>query len=175
MPDAVRPPSDEDRMSVTIPLIRPEWPAPLRVAAACTTRGGGCGVAPYDALNLATHVGDDPLAVEENRRLLALELGLPAEPVWLDQVHGATVVDAARTARGVKADAAYASQPGVVCAVLTADCLPVLFCDEAGTEVAAAHAGWRGLAGALPRVLPALRRRRVLPPSMMAGVRELAR
>lgn len=126
-------------------LIFPDWPAPANVHALVTTRAGGVSRAPYASFNLADHVGDDPAAVAANRRLLRTLL--PAEPVWLKQVHGTRCVDAASIAKGCEADAAFTRQPGVVCAVLTADCLPVLLCDEAGTVVAAAHAGWRGLAG----------------------------
>jgi len=124
--------------------IIPDWPAPSRVKALMTTRAGGVGRPPYDSFNTATHVGDDPAAVAENRRLLRRDL--PAEPLWLNQVHGAEV--ARFPAAGVPdADASVAFQPKQVCVVQTADCLPVLFCDTAGTVVAAAHAGWRGLAG----------------------------
>lgn len=123
--------------------IRPDWPAPPRVRALVTTRRGGVSLAPWDSFNLGDHVGDDVEAVEENRRRLRREL--PAEPVWLHQVHGTRCVDAAHAVPRVEADAAFARRPGVVCAILTADCLPVLLCDEAGTVVGAAHAGWRGL------------------------------
>ncbi|WP_131110593.1 peptidoglycan editing factor PgeF [Sulfuricystis thermophila] len=126
-------------------LIIPDWPAPTNVHALVTTRAGGVSKPPYASFNLADHVGDDPAAVAANRRLLRTLL--PAEPVWLKQVHGTRCVDAASIAKGCEADAAFTRQPGVVFAVLTADCLPVLLCDEAGTVVAAAHAGWRGLAG----------------------------
>lgn len=116
-------------------LIVPDWPAPANVRALVTTRG--CG-------NLATHVGEDPAAVAAARaRLRRL---LPAEPLWLTQVHGTCCVRADDAPAGVEADASVSSISGMVCAVLTADCLPVLLCDEAGTVVAAAHAGWRGLA-----------------------------
>jgi len=125
-------------------FIVPDWPAPANVRALATTRQGGVGAGPYASLNLADHVGDDPAAVAENRRRLRRHL--PAEPVWLTQVHGARCVDAATAAPGTAADAAFARSPGVVCAVLAADCLPLLLCDTAGTTVAAAHAGWRGLA-----------------------------
>jgi len=125
--------------------IQPDWPAPPSVKARVTTRAGGVSVGAYAAMNLASHVGDDPAAVAENRR--RLRAGLPAEPLWLSQEHGSAVVRAEDAAAGVVADAALARQAGTVCAVLTADCLPVLLCDDAGTVVAAAHAGWRGLAG----------------------------
>jgi YfiH family protein len=126
-------------------LLRPRWPAPPRVCAASTTRTGGVSQAPYDSLNLADHVGDDGRAVAENRAMLISALDLPAEPAWLRQVHGSRVIDAA-AGSGTEADGSLARTPGVVCAVLTADCLPVLLCDEAGSRVAALHAGWRGLA-----------------------------
>ncbi|MBI5329415.1 MAG: peptidoglycan editing factor PgeF [Betaproteobacteria bacterium] len=119
-----------------------------------TTRTGGVSPPPYASLNPASHVGDDPAAVAENRRIL--RAALPAEPLWLNQVHGAGV--AQFPAAGTPdADAAVAHRPGQVCAVLTADCLPVLFCDVSGQAVAAAHAGWRGLAaGVLERTVEAL-------------------
>lgn len=123
--------------------ILPDWPAPASIHAFMTTRAGGVSRPPFDAFNLAAHVGDDPAAVAENRRLLRAHL--PAEPIWLTQVHGTAVAEAGRDVAGVEADAAVARAPGQVCAVLTADCLPVLLCDERGSVVAAAHAGWRGL------------------------------
>lgn len=128
-------------------MILPDWPAPLAVRAVSTTRLGGVSQPPYDSLNLGTHVADDLAAVAENRRLLRQHAGLPGEPVWLSQVHGNTVVNAAEAVAGTVADACFSITPGVVCAIQTADCLPVLFCDTAGRMVAAAHAGWRGLAG----------------------------
>jgi len=134
-------------MAENIQFILPNWPAPANVRAAVTTRAGGVSRAPYDSFNLATHVGDDPAAVRENRTRLHAALALPAEPVWLKQVHGVAVADATRAGTEPEADGAFAAQPGVVCAVLTADCLPVLLCNRAGTRVAALHAGWRGLAG----------------------------
>ncbi len=124
--------------------ILPDWPAPRTVRALASSRVGGVSVAPYSGLNLAMHVGDDPQAVADNRRQLAGLL--PAEPLWLTQVHGTRVQVAEDYTPGVQADACVAHTPGLVCVVLCADCLPVLFCDEGGTVVAAAHAGWRGLA-----------------------------
>jgi len=140
--------------------IQPEWPAVPRVRAVCTTRHGGISTGPYSSMNPADHVGDDPEAVRSNRRRLREVLQLPAAPCWLQQVHGTTVIDAAaagaRDATPV-ADAAWCSQPGVVCAVLTADCLPVLLCDTAGRHVAALHAGWRGLAaGVIEQTIEAM-------------------
>ncbi|MCL2345544.1 MAG: peptidoglycan editing factor PgeF [Desulfobulbus sp.] len=130
-----------------VETLHPEWPAPPQVRALQTLRGGGCSPAPWDSCNFGDYVGDKPERVAANRaRLRPL---LPSEPCWLRQVHGITVVDAATvdtTAGAPEADAAFARQPGTVCAVMTADCLPALFCDRAGSVVAAAHAGWRGLA-----------------------------
>ncbi len=128
-----------------ISLLRPEWPAPNGVAACCTTRTGGVSQGPYASLNLAAHVGDDPVAVGENRRRLVEALKLPAMPRWLQQVHGCEVVEAS-DGPGCAADAVVSGRPGEVCAVLTADCLPLLLCDRDGSEVGAVHAGWRGLA-----------------------------
>lgn len=123
--------------------IIPDWPAPANVRALQTTRSGGVSAAPYDSLNLGDHVGDAPLAVAHNRQLLASLL--PSEPVWLNQVHGTVVVDASHASCLPQADACVSSHPGAVCVVMTADCLPVLLCDERGSVVGAAHAGWRGL------------------------------
>lgn len=125
-------------------FLLPAWPAPDRVRALQTLRSGGCSLPPWDSFNLADHVGDDPGHVAANRA--TLRPFLPSEPVWLTQVHGIATVDAGNCPKTAEADAAWARQPGVVCAVMTADCLPVLLCDRAGTVVAAAHAGWRGLA-----------------------------
>ena len=122
----------------------PDWPAPARVKACVTTRAGGVSLSPFDSFNLGDHVDDDPQAVARNR--LRLQAALNCEPAWLRQVHG-VVVAAADAASVAEADASWTASVGVACAVLTADCLPVLFCDRAGTRVAAAHAGWRGLAG----------------------------
>lgn len=132
-------------MSLPSDWIVPDWPAPHNVRALVTTRSGGVSCGPYASLNLGAHVQDCPSAVASNRRALAAQL--PAEPLWLEQVHGTTVVCADSAGSGAQADAAFARRPGVVCAVMTADCLPVLLCDRAGTVVAAAHAGWRGLLG----------------------------
>lgn len=128
-------------------MLVPDWPAPPAVRAVSTTRRGGISPPPYDSLNLADHVGDDPARVAANRRWLAASVGLPAEPAWLEQVHGTDVVAAESVLTPVAADAAWTRETGRPCAVMTADCLPVLLCDRAGTLVAAAHAGWRGLAG----------------------------
>jgi hypothetical protein len=125
-------------------FITPGWPAPKNVRALVTTRQGGVSTAPWTSFNLASHVGDDPAAVLNNRAWL--RKSLPSDPAWLTQTHGTLCVDAATAVAGVEADASFTRQRGVVCAVLTADCLPVLLCDEAGTVVSAVHAGWRGLA-----------------------------
>jgi len=135
----------EPFIALNLELILPAWPAPANVRAAVTTRHGGVSLPPYDSLNLGDHVGDAPAAVAENRRRLVEALRLPAEPHWLAQVHGTCALDAAMLGVGCEADAAHTALPGVVCAVLTADCLPVLLCDRNGTQVAAVHAGWRGL------------------------------
>ncbi len=101
---------------------------------------------PYASLNLGDHVGDDPACVRRNRQQLSKTLGLPSEPKWLNQVHGIKVLNAAQIQSGMEADASFSHEPGIVCVVMTADCLPVFFSDDKGREVAVAHAGWRGLA-----------------------------
>lgn len=131
-------------MNLRDTFIYPDWPAPENVMALQTTRHGGISAAPYDTLNLGLHVGDDPLRVNRNRQLLAPFM--PSEPVWLEQVHGTVVANADAAACRVQADACIARHKGSVCVVMTADCLPVLLCDEDGTVVGAAHAGWKGLA-----------------------------
>ncbi|PWB34830.1 peptidoglycan editing factor PgeF [Pseudomonas sp. SDI] len=130
--------------TLTPDLLIPDWPAPAAVRACVTTRNGGVSLAPFESLNLGDHVGDDPAAVAENRRRLTAEFAI--QPAWLKQVHGREVADA-DPALIAEADASWTSRPGIACTVMTADCLPALFCDRAGTRVAAAHAGWRGLAG----------------------------
>ncbi|CAD5379766.1 Polyphenol oxidase [Pseudomonas sp. OF001] len=135
-------------------LLIPDWPAPARVRACVTTRAGGVSAVPFDALNLGDHVGDEPAAVAENRRRLQALLG--CRTAWLSQVHGVSVVEA-DPAQVAEADACWSATPGVACTSMTADCLPVLFCDRDGTRVAAAHAGWRGLAaGVLEATVTAL-------------------
>ena len=121
----------------------PDWPAPAGIRACVTTRAGGVSLAPFDSLNLGDHVDDDPLAVAANRQRLTHIFDV--QPAWLSQVHG-VVVAPASPGRVVEADASWTSTPGIACTVMTADCLPALFCNRAGTRVAAAHAGWRGLA-----------------------------
>ncbi|MCX7079701.1 MAG: peptidoglycan editing factor PgeF [Pseudomonas sp.] len=137
----------------------PDWPAPAGVKACVTTRAGGVSLAPFDSLNLGDHVEDSPEAVAENRRRLTDHFSI--QPAWLQQVHGIAVAHA-DPGLIATADASWSATPGIACAVMTADCLPALFCDRAGTRVAAAHAGWRGLAaGVLEATLDSL----AVPPS----------
>lgn len=155
---ASQPPADDMANVLT-----PDWPGlPPTVAALSSLRSGGVSAAPYDdgqgggGLNLGTHVGDAPEAVARNRaRLGAL---LPGQPAWLTQVHGTKVVDAVRAQQAPEADASIATEPGVVCVIMTADCMPVLLADIDGKVVGAAHAGWRGLAaGVLEATVDAMR------------------
>jgi len=128
-----------------IEVIKPEWSAPACVKAISTLRQGGCSQAPYDSFNLAEHVGDEQACVSRNRQLLKQAFSLPAEPDWLEQTHSTRVVNLENdTCRS--ADAAITQRVNTVAVVMTADCLPILLCNRAGTEVAAIHAGWRGLA-----------------------------
>jgi polyphenol oxidase len=162
-----------------LPLILPDWPAATNVRAVMTTRAGGVSSPPWESLNLGVHVGDSTASVLENRSRVRKEARLPSEPVWLEQVHGTTVVTlepdaaagaddaaagaedgAARSAQ--RADAAVTKYSGVVCAIQVADCMPVLFASREGSVVGAAHAGWRGLAGGvLDATISAMR----VPPS----------
>lgn len=145
-------------MLQTSDLIFPEWPAPDGVKAFFTTRTGGVSSGVHASLNLGVHVQDDPEQVAENRR--RLNTLLPAPPVWLNQVHGADVVAATKVGNDVvAADASFTIRMNTVCAVMVADCLPVLFCSKDGAVVAAAHAGWRGLAaGVLEYTVDAMAR-----------------
>ncbi len=131
---------------MSIAFLQPQWPAPAHVRAAFTTRAGGVSVAPFDTLNLGDHVNDNADHVAQNRA--RLQAAVNARAVFLKQVHG---VDVARlhasTADGLVADACIATERGVACTIMVADCLPLLFTNRAGSFVAAAHAGWRGLAG----------------------------
>lgn len=127
------------------PFIQPDWPAPTPIKALSTTRLGGISQPPYDSLNLGLHVNDDNDKVYRNRQWLTRSARLPSSPLWLEQVHGTRVIDANDWQVGIEADALFSRQAGQVCPVMTADCLPVLFCDVDGKMVAAAHAGWRGL------------------------------
>ena len=150
----------------SLAVLRPNWPAPARVRAAFTMRAGGISAGAYASLNLGRHVGDDAAAVAENRRRVMRGLQLPAEPLWLAQVHGTTVLTADALAAPAAAlpgdatptaDAALTRHSGRVLAVQVADCLPVLLAQRDGAAVAIAHAGWRGLAaGVLEATVAAL-------------------
>lgn len=134
-------------MRVQFEWLQAEWPAPANVRTASSLRTGGVSAPPFDTFNLGTHVGDLPESVRSNRQRLTNTLQLPAEPCWLSQVHGSRVIEAGSWVTPPEADACIARSAGQVCVVMTADCLPVLFCNRDGDRVAAAHAGWRGLAG----------------------------
>ncbi len=141
-------------------LLEFEWKLPTGVRAAFTTRLGGVSAAPWDSFNVATHVNDDPAHVTANRTKLRELLALSAEPAWLNQVHGVAVheIEAGAPAAPVTADAAITSRAGEACVVMVADCVPVLFAARDGSRIAAAHAGWRGLAsGVLEKTVRALR------------------
>ncbi len=144
--------------------IVPDWPAPPRVRALVTTRAGGASTGLYASLNLGAHVGDDPVAVARNRA--RLRGALPADPVWLEQLHGTEVVDAGSAPSLPRADAAVARRRHAVCAVLTADCVPVLLAARGGEAVAIAHAGWRGMAAGV--IETALARMDVPPAQVIA-------
>ncbi len=149
-------------------VIHPDWPAPAGVHAFTSTRQGpGFSALPFYKFNLGARCGDDPATVRQNRASLVKTYSLPSEPLWLHQVHGIEVaVDDGTRGSDPLADAAVTSLPGSVLAVLTADCLPVLFCNDQGTEVAAAHAGWRGLAnGMLEQTVAAMQSK---PEQLMA-------
>ncbi len=140
------------------------WPAPANVVAGTTLRSGGVSQGGFAALNLAAYVGDDPVSVKENRRRFQINCALPKEPVWLRQVHGTRVVLGDSALTQPEADAIVVREAGVVCAILTADCLPVVLTTEDGSQVAAVHAGWRGLcAGILEETVAAFR----LPPEQI--------
>jgi polyphenol oxidase len=153
--------------SASIGLLTPEWPAPPNVRAAFTLRSGGASEPPFDTLNLGAHVGDDARAVAHNRKLVSEALRLPAEPAWMEQVHGIEVRDldlpksAGHPASTAGADAAFTRREGNVCVVQVADCVPVLLSARDGSVVAVAHAGWRGLAAG---VLEATVRRLAIEP-----------
>lgn len=150
-------PANASAQAVHADWLRPDWPAPAHVHALCTTRAGGCSTGAYASMNLGAHVGDAQQAVATNRGHLAAALqtiSSGARPVLLDQVHGSHAVQLGREMPdGTVADAAWASAPGLACTIMVADCLPVLFTDRQGRRVAAAHAGWRGLAGGVLEVV----------------------
>ncbi len=132
-----------------------DWPAPPRVRAVVTTRQGGHSQGVFAGFNVGDHVGDAPETVAAHRTLLSQHWGI--QPLWLTQVHGVQVAQWGQDAQGIEADAALSRMPGGACAIMTADCLPVLFCDRQGTVVAGAHAGWRGLhAGVLEATVAAM-------------------
>jgi YfiH family protein len=142
---------------VPLKLIQPDWPAPANVHALVTTRHGGCSSGVYRGLNLGDHVGDEPASVRANRELLRSCLEPDTQVQWLSQVHGVDVINAPSSLASPEADAQWTSQSQLACAIMTADCLPVLFCDSKGTVVAAAHAGWRGLlSGVLEATIEAM-------------------
>ena len=142
---------------ISIECVYPDWSAPDNIKAFTTTRISGHSQGDYAGLNLASHVKDNQLDVEKNRQLLIDQLALPEQPLWLDQVHGVDAVNVATVSQPVVADAAYCDQKNKICAVLTADCLPVLICNRQGTKVAAVHAGWRGLlAGVIENTIDAM-------------------
>lgn len=136
-------------MEPNAPWLPADWPAPLCVWAGTTTRQSGCSRHPYASLNLAGHVGDAPADVRINRTRIEQALALPYRPRWLDQQHSARIIDPADEGCSLEADGACTSTPEIVCAVLTADCLPVLLCDREGRRVAALHCGWRGIAAGI--------------------------
>jgi YfiH family protein len=134
-------------MPENINIIAANWPAPANVKAYFTTRNGGSSVAPYDSFNLALHVGDNPIDVKKNRQQLVNQLPDIHNITWLDQCHSTIVVAAENFCdQSITADASFTQEKNLACVVMTADCLPVLFCDKNGTQIASAHAGWRGLA-----------------------------
>lgn len=126
-------------------FLKPDWPAPKNVYAATTLRTGGFSQGAFASLNMALHVGDDPELVRKNRDLVGSTLNFPSEPVWLNQVHSNIAVEVKTGMARPEADASFIDQPGVVCAVMTADCLPLLVCTREGDKIAAIHGGWRGL------------------------------
>ncbi|MFN0313924.1 MAG: peptidoglycan editing factor PgeF [Burkholderiales bacterium] len=151
-------------MSLPSTWIVPTWPAPKNVRAMITTRQGGASVGPYAGMNLGSAVNDEPATVEANRAFLRSHL--PSDARWLRQVHGTRAIDAAQWHAGIEADACVTRAANVVCAVMSADCIPVLLCDPEGRAVAAAHAGWRGLSAGI--LESAVRAMEVSPPSLHA-------
>jgi YfiH family protein len=144
-------------------LIIPDWPAPANIKSAVTLRTGGVSEGPYESLNMALHVGDDSERVRQNRQIVNTLLKLPSEPVWLEQVHGNGVVVAEHGLIRPRFDASFTEKPGIVCAVMTADCLPLLICATDGSQVAAVHAGWRGLlAGVIGNTVAAFGERDIM-------------
>jgi YfiH family protein len=144
--------------------LTPDWPAPVNIHAATTLRLGGVSCGAFNSLNIAMHVGDNVDCVQQNRQIMQQVLALPSEPIWLAQIHSNQVVKAVKTSEPPQADASYSNESGVVCAVMTADCLPLLVCTTDGRQIAAIHAGWRGLlAGVIDNTIAALQ----TPPSTL--------
>ena len=140
-------------------FLYPEWPAPPNIRALSTFRAGGVSKSPFNSLNLAAHVGDNLDSVVQNRAIISRDLGLPTEPIWLEQIHSDRAIEAIYRPLPEQADASYTSKIAVVCAVLTADCLPLLICSKDGLQVAAVHAGWKGLlAGVVTNTIKALQK-----------------
>ncbi|MEF1312218.1 peptidoglycan editing factor PgeF [Vibrio mytili] len=130
--------------------IIPNWPAPKNIKAFASTRQGGFSTGPYRGLNLGTHVGDNLSHVEKNRQWLVQQMNMPSSPIWLNQTHSTVIADVAdSTSEVLDADGCFTSSPQVICSAMTADCLPVLLSNTLGTQVAAVHAGWRGLANGI--------------------------
>ena len=125
--------------------IKPDWPITENIYAATTLRTGGVSEGVFDSLNLALHVNDEVESVATNRKIMLQMLNLPSEPIWLNQVHGQHAINASNITKVEEADASYTDEAGVVCGILTADCLPILLASKDGTKIAAVHAGWRGL------------------------------
>ena len=141
----------------------PDWPAPANIHAATTLRTGGVSLGTFSSLNPATHVSDDNERVRQNRQIIRAILDLPAEPLWLEQIHSNRAVKAVKAAILEQADASYSNESGIVCAVMTADCLPLLVCSVDGTQIAAIHAGWRGLlAGVITNTVVAMQHQDLL-------------
>ena len=131
-----------------IEFLQPEWEVPAAVRAFVTTRAGGYSEGPYAGFNLGQHVGDDDSHVARNRAELVKALSLPQEPSWIRQTHSTQAVVLEQESHR-EADAAITRKPGMVAVIMTADCLPIMLCDREGSEVAALHAGWRGLQGGI--------------------------
>ncbi|MGB1800376.1 MAG: peptidoglycan editing factor PgeF [Gammaproteobacteria bacterium] len=129
--------------------IEADWPTPKHIRAGTTLRTGGHSQQPYDELNLALHVNDNPEDVKKNRSTLIENLHLQSEPVWLNQIHSSKIICINNAPENLEADASYTTEKNKVCSVMTADCVPVLFCNQEGTKVAAVHAGWRGICGGI--------------------------
>lgn len=132
-----------------LPIIKANWEAPENIIAFSSTRQGGVSISPFDTFNLAAHCGDNPDDVEINRQHLIKTQQLPTFPIWLQQTHSNIAIEIDNTHSNLRADASYTRLPNTICAILTADCLPILLCNKAGNEVAAIHAGWRGLAAGI--------------------------